>query len=59
MTGAEPPPAPLMHTPSKRVGLVPHGHSESAEAGETTTSGAATNATAHPKTTTPRFKLTI
>jgi hypothetical protein len=57
MTGAEPPPAPLMHTPSKRVGFVPHGHS--AEAGDATTSGAATKAAAQPKTSTPRFTDTI
>jgi hypothetical protein len=57
MTGAEPPPAPLMHTPSKRVGFVPQG--QSAEAGDATTRGAATKATAQPKTSTPRFTLTI
>ena len=57
MTGAEPPPAPLMQTPLKRVGFVPHG--QSAEAGDATTRGAATNAAAHPKTSTPRLKDTI
>src|SRR6476661_10862964 len=57
--GAEPPPAPLMHTPSNLVGFVPHGQLLSAAAGDATTSGAAATATAHPKTRTPRFTVTI
>src|SRR5262245_58563858 len=56
---APPPPAPLMQTPSKRVGFVPHGQLLSAAAGDATTKGAAANATAQPRTSTPRFTVTI
>src|ERR1700755_870285 len=59
-TGAPAPPLlPLTQTPPKCDATVPHGQTLSAAAGDATTQGAAANATAQQRTSTPRFSVTI
>ncbi len=56
-TGADAVPTPLTQV-FQWVNFVPHGHSLAA-AGDANANGAADRATAHPKSSAPRFTVTI